>query len=413
MQLPTILDDTYEILSPLAQGGMGEIFLATHRRLARNVAVKVLSAEFGAQTEWVARFRREAMILGQLRHPNVVHVLDFNVTADGQPYMAMELIEGPDLTAALSAGRRFSPAETLSIIRQVASALAAAHALNIVHRDLKPENVVLCEVPGQTPVVKVIDFGISLWGEADRITVERTVFGTPEYMAPEQAQGLRDIDARTDQFSLAVLAYTLLKNRPPFSGDTPVAILYQVVHCDPSPVGPFEGWDATPVEKVIQRGMARAREDRYPSVLEFAAALETAMLEGGALSAAASGATTASGTTTAAATTSPERATTPSARAASEPEEPEIIIDHSPTLKTRRPRVLPRFLAAAAIAIGLSLSMASPSGHQLVGHGVGRVREGVRSGWAHVSTRVNALVGAAPKGDAAPRAAVAVARTAI
>ena len=306
MQLPTILDDTYEILSPLAQGGMGEIFLATHRRLARNVAVKVLSAEFGAQTEWVARFRREAMILGQLRHPNVVHVLDFNVTPEGQPYMAMELIEGPDLTAALCAGRRFSPAETLSIIRQVASARAAAHALDVVHRDLKADNVVLTEVPGQMPVVKVIDFGISLWGAASRITAEHTVFGTPEYMAPEQAQGLRDqVDARTDQFSLAVLAYTLLKNRPPFSGDTPVAILYQVVHCDPAPVGPFEGWDATHVEKVIQRGMARAREDRYPSVLGVRRRARDRHARGGALSGAGHRCGTTTATTMTTAPTSP------------------------------------------------------------------------------------------------------------
>jgi serine/threonine protein kinase len=279
-----ILDNNYRIVEGLAAGGMGEVYRAVHLRLPRALAIKTLHPEFAARAEWVARFCREAKILAQLRHPNIVQVLDFNISTNGVPYLAMELIEGQDLRAALDAGRRFDAAETASIVRQVASALDAAHAAGVVHRDLKPENVVLLPAPGQAPVVKVIDFGLSLRGGSDRVTADHSIMGTPDYMAPEQAQGLRQqIDGRTDQFALAALAYTLLTGRTPFSRDTPVAILYAVVHEDPAELGAAVGWDAAPVEKVLRRGLARRRNDRFPSVLAFADALEEALIEGKAL----------------------------------------------------------------------------------------------------------------------------------
>ena len=279
-----ILDGNYRIIEGLAAGGMGEVFLAVHLRLPRKLAIKTLQPEFAARQEWVARFCREACVLAQLHHPNIVQVLDFNVAPNGVPYIAMELIEGVDLRAELDGGRRFDIAEIVSIVRQVASALDAAHAAGVVHRDLKPENVLLVPAPGQQPVVKVIDFGISMCDWSERVTGDCTVFGTPDYMAPEQAQGLRDqTDARTDQFALAALTYTLLSGRAPFARETPVAILYAVVHGEPAALGAVEGWDAAPVEGVLRKGMARERDDRYPSVLAFADALEAAFVEGGAL----------------------------------------------------------------------------------------------------------------------------------
>jgi serine/threonine protein kinase len=240
-----ILDNNYRIIEGLAAGGMGEVYRAVHLRLPRTLAIKTMNLEFAARPEWVARFCREAKILAQLRHPNIVQVLDFNIAPNGVPYLAMELLEGQDLRAAIDAGRRFDAAETAAIVRQVASALDAAHAAGVVHRDLKPENVVLLSAPGQLPVVKVIDFGLSLRGGSDRVTADHSIIGTPDYMAPEQAQGLREqIDARTDQFALAALAYTLLTGRTPFSRDTPVAILYAVVHEEPAELG--RPWGGTP-----------------------------------------------------------------------------------------------------------------------------------------------------------------------
>ncbi len=280
-----VLDGNYRIVDGIAAGGMGEVFLAVHLRLPRKLAIKTLQPEFASRQEWVARFCREACVLAQLHHPNIVQVLDFNVAPNGVPYIAMELIEGMDLRAALDQGRRFDIAEIVSIVRQVASALDAAHTAGVVHRDLKPENVVLTPAPGQAPVVKVIDFGLSMCDWSDRVTGDCSVFGTPDYMAPEQAQGLRDqTDGRTDQFALAALTYTLLSGRTPFARETPVAILYAVVHEEPAALGSVEGWDAAPVERVLRKGMARERDDRYPSVLAFADALEASLVEGGALS---------------------------------------------------------------------------------------------------------------------------------
>jgi serine/threonine-protein kinase len=279
-----ILDGNYRIVDGLAAGGMGEVYVAVHLRIPRKLAIKTLHPEFAARHEWVARFCREACVLAQLRHPNIVQVLDFNVAPGGVPYIAMELIDGVDIRSELDRGRRFEIGEIVSIVRQVASALDAAHAAGVVHRDLKPENVVLTPAAGQMPVVKVIDFGLSLCGWSERVTGDFTVFGTPDYMAPEQAQGRREqIEPRTDQFALAALTYTLLSGRAPFSRDTPVAVLYAVVHEEPAALGQVAGWDTAPVEAVLRKGMSRDRDGRYASVLEFADALEAALVKGRAL----------------------------------------------------------------------------------------------------------------------------------
>ncbi len=172
----------------------------------------------------------------------------------------------------------------MSIVRQIASALDAAHAAGVVHRDLKPANIILMPAAGQAPVVKVIDFGISISDWSPQITTESRVMGTPEFMSPEQALGKRDdIDARSDQFALAVLAHTLLAGRPPFAGDSPLATLSAIVHGEPEPLAPHVAWPADEVQAVLRRGMARAREERFPSVLAFAEALESALSAAGAL----------------------------------------------------------------------------------------------------------------------------------
>jgi serine/threonine protein kinase len=143
----------------------------------------------------------------------------------------------------------------------------------VVHRDLKPENVMLLSPEGQEDFVKVVDFGISKSRGSHRITEDSTILGTPQFMAPEQAQGRRDeIDHRTDQFALAAMAYTLLTGVEPFRGDTAVAILYQVVHQDAEPLSQYVDWSATRTEAVLRRGMAKDREARFATVLEFARA---------------------------------------------------------------------------------------------------------------------------------------------
>jgi serine/threonine-protein kinase len=280
----TVLDGTYRIVRPLAQGGMGEVYLAAHERLPGYFAVKALQAELAYHPESQTRFRREAEILAGIRHPNVVQVVDFNISTTGVPYLVLEYIDGPDLASDLRDGRRLAPIEVMSIVRQVASALAAAHAVGVVHRDLKPENIVMVPAPGQAPVVKVIDFGISISGVSPRITTDSRVMGTPEFMSPEQALGRREeIDARSDQFALAALTHTLLAGHPPFRGDTPLATLSAIVHGQPEPLVGQVQWLADEVQWVLRKGMARVRDDRYASVLEFADALEGALGRSGAL----------------------------------------------------------------------------------------------------------------------------------
>ena len=278
-QLPegTVLHDTYRILHPVAEGGCGAVYAAAHARLPGHFAVKVLHRGLIRNIEAMTRFRQEAEITSTLRHPHIVQVLDFNVTPDGFPYLVMELLEGRPLATVLAERGAMEPAAAVRIVEQIAQALYAAHARGIVHRDLKPDNVMLLSSDGMPDFVKVLDFGISQASWRPRLTDNTHVAGTPQYMAPEQACGLRDeIGPWTDQFSLAAITYTLLTGREPFSAEDPIAVLYQVVHNDPPP--PSQYLPVGPgVDAAIMRGLAKKPADRFPDVLTFAEALRTAI----------------------------------------------------------------------------------------------------------------------------------------
>jgi serine/threonine protein kinase len=272
-----VLAGTYRILRPIAAGGMGEVYMAAHERLPGRFAVKVLHRDLTRDQDALSRFRCEAEIMAGLRHPNIVQVIDFNITPDGTPYLVMELVDGKDLSEFLRDGQRLPPGQVAHIIHQIASALEAAHARGVVHRDLKPENIMRLSLQGQEDFIKVVDFGISKVRRM-RITADATLLGTPQFMSPEQAQGRRDeIDHRTDQFALAALTYMLLSGREPFRGDTAVTILYQVVHQDPAPLDRHVDWPCAHVDAVLRKGMAKDRKTRFPSVLEFARALDEAI----------------------------------------------------------------------------------------------------------------------------------------
>jgi serine/threonine protein kinase len=275
----TVLKETYRIVRPLAEGGCGEVYLAAHTRLPGQFAVKILQRHLTRDREALARFRQEAEITSTLRHPHIVQVFDFNVTDDGAaPYLVMELLEGVPLADLARSGAPLDPRRAVNIIEQIAQALHAAHQHGVVHRDLKPENVMLLSSGGTEDFVKVVDFGISQASWRTRLTDDDRVSGTPQYMAPEQAQGLREqIDHRTDQFSLAAIAYTLFTGREPFSGDNPIAVLYQVVHNEPPLPAEANPALAGAIGDVIMRGLSKASADRFADVLEFAAALRAAV----------------------------------------------------------------------------------------------------------------------------------------
>lgn len=275
----TVLKDTYRIDALIASGGMGDVYRATHLRLQGGVAIKVLHRDLLNEEGLLARFRTEAKIMAGLHHPHIVHVFDFDVTDDGVPYLAMELAEGSDLRTLSGQQRPMTPQEVSGIVTQIASALGAAHVHGVVHRDLKPENVVLVPMADGSVCAKVVDFGVSKARGVPRITVEPALIGTPEFMAPEQAQGQNDlIDHRTDQFALGILAYFLFTGREPFRGASPVAVLYQVVHEDAPAMRTFVPWSCRRIDAVVRRAMAKDPERRFPTIQEFGQALEDAVM---------------------------------------------------------------------------------------------------------------------------------------
>jgi serine/threonine-protein kinase len=278
LQPGTTLSGTYEIVRRIGAGGMGAVYEARHLRLQhRRVAIKVLLREFAGDAEAFARFRREAEIGARLGHPHIINVTDWDQLPDGSPFMVMDFLAGEDLSSRLQRGP-VPYDEGVRILREVGSALAAAHRHGIIHRDLKPQNVFLVPVEGasgHTTHVKVLDFGISKIADSRTVlTQETAVLGTPQYMAPEQALGKSsDIDPRTDQFALAAMAYEMLTGQPAFAAETLTAALFKVVYTEPRPLKELAPTLPPHAIAAIERSMAKSREERFPDVVAFVQAL--------------------------------------------------------------------------------------------------------------------------------------------
>ena len=233
LKLPCTLGGRYQCDERIGSGGMGEVYRARHLGLDRDVAVKVLSVvglEKNQEERIKERFKREAVALSKLRHPNTVQVVDFGWTDDKRPYIVTELLTGRTLDHLLRDETRLSAGRAIHILSQVCMSLAEAHQHGIVHRDLKPSNVFLVEIIGQKDFVKVIDFGVARVAVTDDInrarplTVEGTTLGTPDYMAPEQARA-QTPTAATDVYALGCILYELLAGEPPYIGDTALQVM--------------------------------------------------------------------------------------------------------------------------------------------------------------------------------------------
>jgi serine/threonine-protein kinase len=274
----TVLQESYRLSRLIGAGGMGAVYEGVHLRLNKRVAVKLMMKELAASQEALARFRREAEVTSHLGHPHIVNVFDFGTTPSGASYLVMEYLEGEDLDHRLRRTGKQSLASTAHVVKQVASALAATHAKGVVHRDLKPANLFVLEVEGENDFIKVVDFGISkVRAATTKLTGASAVMGTPNYMSPEQARGLIDeIDHRTDQWSLACIAYEMLTGRGPFVGESAASLLYQVIHEEPPPLEARAPGLPKEVERVIRRGLAKNMDGRYPNITEFARAFERA-----------------------------------------------------------------------------------------------------------------------------------------
>jgi len=277
LQIGRLLRGTYRILAALDEGGMGKLYRAEHQRLHRPVAVKVMSKLLSANQEALARFRREAEIISQLVHPHIIHVLDFDTTESGDPYIVMELLSGETLSRRLDQIRILPLFDTVEIVNQIANALMLAHQSGIVHRDLKPDNVFLLSMQDESVFIKLLDFGISKGAAtAPRVTGKYDVLGTPDYMAPEQALNTARADHRADQWSLACMAYEMLTGHIPFSGESPVQILAKVVTERPVPLTEYVPDIPKSIQDVVLRGLAKDPFQRYPTIGDFASSLTRA-----------------------------------------------------------------------------------------------------------------------------------------
>ncbi|MEX1367016.1 MAG: serine/threonine-protein kinase [Nannocystaceae bacterium] len=258
-----MLRGRYEITDIIGEGGMGVVYEAWDRQVERKVAIKLVRSDTTTDRKFITRFRRELEITSQLRHPSTIRVFEHGESDDGRPYMVMELLTGESLADRLERGR-IPEMEALQIARQVAESLSEAHEHGVFHRDLKPDNIFI-ETVGVSKVVKVLDFGIAGGVDATRLTQAGEVFGTPQYMSPEQCNGL-PLDHRTDIYSLAVILYEMIEGRPPFSAETPMATMLKHVRAKVPPARHASKESG----RIIQMGLRKDRGKRIQTAGRFA-----------------------------------------------------------------------------------------------------------------------------------------------
>ncbi len=280
----------YRVKVLVGLGGMGAVYEAEHLPTGRSLALKVLLHERGGVAGLAARFQREAKAQSLLDHPNIAEVLDLGALEEGPLFLAMELLRGISLADAIETGP-LQPRRALVIARQVLDGLGHAHRNGMIHRDLKPENVMLVTEgdPGhEHEVVKICDFGlVKLVGETAAelggghdLSQTGVVFGTPEYMSPEQALG-RTVDARADLYSLGIILFEMLAGQRPFGSADPLALLRMQVTTPPPAlpdVAPGRSWCTPELAALVARALRKRREERFAGAEEMTAALDAAFL---------------------------------------------------------------------------------------------------------------------------------------
>jgi eukaryotic-like serine/threonine-protein kinase len=280
------LDARYVVTRKIGEGGMSFVYLADDLLKKEPVAIKILSPLLSQDRTAMARLRREAELGGKLVHPNVCHIIRLGETINGLVYVVMPFVEGELLCDVTNRAQQLPLALTVRYITDIAAGLQVAHELGIVHRDLKPENIMISRSPDGSERAIVMDFGLAkerqMSAEIKKLTATGIVLGTPEFMSPEQLRG-KTLDARTDVYSLGLMAYEMLTGKLPFPGRTQQEIMIARLKSEPTPIRtarPDLDFPAA-VEKVMLQSMAREPADRYQSAPEFAAALADAAKSGG------------------------------------------------------------------------------------------------------------------------------------
>lgn len=265
----------YDLLDLLGEGGMGAVFKARETLLHRVVALKVIHKRHLGNRDIVDRFFREALLHANLNHPNIVTIYTAGM-ASGFPFIAMEYVEGSNLAEFLRSQGRLPVRSAVDFMHQAAGAIAVAHAAKIVHRDIKPQNI-LVDAYG---TIKLMDFGIARRQSMTmaQLTKKGQVLGTPSYMAPEQIMGEK-VDERSDIYSLGVMFYQLLTQRLPYEASTPMEMIHRALTEEFAPVRSLVPDVPDSVAKIIDKSLARDPKDRYPSVRNMKAVLDSCILE--------------------------------------------------------------------------------------------------------------------------------------
>lgn len=276
-----VLDGKYRIVRVLGKGGMGVVIAAVHVELGHRVALKFLSREGVRNEENLVRFALEAKAAALMRSEHATRILDIGRLPSGEPFMVLEMLEGSDLGALMARHGPLPVLDAVTYVLEACEAIAEAHALGIVHRDLKPDNLFLATRPDGTQIVKVLDFGISKFssfhdqnlGPMPVLTTTSAIIGSPMYMSPEQLKSTRDVDHRTDIWSIGVALYELLSGQPPFPWKSMAELSAAILKDEPAPLTPRVPDVSLDLERVILRCLEKNPDARFDNIAELAWAL--------------------------------------------------------------------------------------------------------------------------------------------
>jgi len=256
-----IIDGRYEIQARIGEGGMGVVYKARQTPLDRVIALKMLNSQMAADPTWVQRFYNEAKACSRLQHPNTIRMFDFGQAPDGRLFMTMEFLDGMSLREAVSKGA-LAPHRVVKILIQCCASLAEAHSIGIIHRDIKPDNVFLLNMAGSPDFVKLLDFSVAKLLEGDRMKTQAgVVFGTPQYMSPEQGRG-SPLDARSDLYALGILAFEMLTGAVPFNDENPMTVIQMHLHAGVPPLPQSIPYS---VQQIVRRALEKEPSRRYQS----------------------------------------------------------------------------------------------------------------------------------------------------
>ncbi|HQO91563.1 MAG TPA: serine/threonine-protein kinase [bacterium] len=272
----SVINERYKIIRKIGVGGMGNVYFAEHEILKKKVAIKILHFEQSKRKDTLERFKREAIAASNMGQANIVDVTDFGYTEEGNAYFVMEYIEGNSLAEVIKNEKRLPLEYAVSVACQISVALYSAHSKGIIHRDLKPENILITEKDGVTPFVKIVDFGISKIvhdeiNKKDRpktLTKSGSIFGTPEYMSPEQAGG-NNVEPTSDIYSLGVIIYEMLTGRIPFSDDNYMKVLHKHQYEFPQIPSSLNPSIPSDMDSLIMKCLEKKPFNRYESMLSL------------------------------------------------------------------------------------------------------------------------------------------------